>query len=126
MLFALTFLTSQSHSLTFLSLCFCSWIIAITLTFYTIVYVAKEIAIELNSLSKTANMAGWRVGCVSGYSENIKAITKIKSNIDSGMFLGIQNAAIAALKLDRDWYNSLNQVYGLRRELFWKFAEKCN
>ncbi|MFD2203487.1 pyridoxal phosphate-dependent aminotransferase [Shivajiella indica] len=87
---------------------------------------AKEIAIELNSLSKTANMAGWRVGCVTGNSENIKAITKVKSNVDSGMFLGIQNAAIAALNLDRDWYNSLNQVYGLRRELLWKFAEKLN
>jgi LL-diaminopimelate aminotransferase len=85
---------------------------------------AKEIALELNSLSKTANMAGWRVGSVIGNAANIKAITKIKSNVDSGMFLGIQKAAVAALGLGNDWYHSLNQVYQLRRESLWDFAEK--
>ena len=87
---------------------------------------AKEIAIELNSLSKTANMAGWRIGCASGNSAFIQAISKIKSNVDSGMFLGIQNAAIAALKLDKDWYHSLNKVYHERRDLLWEFAGKLN
>jgi len=87
---------------------------------------AKEIALELNSLSKTANMAGWRVGWVSGNAANIMAITKIKSNVDSGMFLGIQKAAIAALGLGKDWYQSLNQVYKERRELLWRFAEKLD
>jgi LL-diaminopimelate aminotransferase len=87
---------------------------------------AKEIAIELNSLSKNANMAGWSVGCVTGNSAFIQAITKIKSNVDSGMFLGIQNAAIAALKLDKDWYHNLNKVYQERRDLLWEFAGKLN
>jgi LL-diaminopimelate aminotransferase len=79
---------------------------------------AKEIAIELNSLSKTANMAGWRVGCVTGNSAFIQAITKIKSNVDSGMFLGIQNAAIAALKLEKDWYHNLNK-YTRQEEIYY-------
>jgi LL-diaminopimelate aminotransferase len=87
---------------------------------------AKEIALELNSLSKTANMAGWRVGCVTGNSVFIQAITKVKSNVDSGMFLGIQNAAISALKLDRQWYISLNKIYQKRRDLLWEFAAKLN
>lgn len=87
---------------------------------------AKETALELNSLSKTANMAGWRVGCVCGNSAFIKAITKIKSNVDSGMFLGIQNAAVSALNLDRQWYKSLNTIYQRRRDLLWEFAGKLN
>ena len=58
---------------------------------------AKNIALELNSLSKTFNMAGWRVGMVLGNDENLKSILKVKSNMDSGMFYGIQKGAIAAL-----------------------------
>lgn len=53
---------------------------------------AKDVCLELNSLSKTFNMAGWRVGMVLGNSEYIKAILRVKSNMDSGMFLGIQRA----------------------------------
>ncbi len=87
---------------------------------------AKEIALELNSLSKTANMAGWRVGMVAGKKEWIQAIIKVKSNMDSGMFLGIQEGAIAAMELGKDWYDGLNQAYALRRQLVWELAEKLN
>ena len=69
---------------------------------------AKEVALELNSLSKTFNMAGWRVGMVLGNPDLINAILKVKSNMDSGMFYGIQKGAIAALQLDKDWFTSIN------------------
>ncbi len=59
---------------------------------------AKDTALELNSLSKTFNMAGWRVGMVLGNEKNLNAILKVKSNMDSGMFYGIQKGAIEALK----------------------------
>ncbi len=85
---------------------------------------AKDIALELNSLSKTSNMAGWRVGMLSGKPEWIQAITKVKSNMDSGMFLGIQQGAIAALGLGEDWYKQLNQIYSKRRKLVWELVEK--
>ncbi len=83
---------------------------------------AKEVALELNSLSKTFNMAGWRVGMVSGSSDKMEAILKVKSNIDSGMFQGIQRGAIAALKISSDWYDNMNAVYKSRRELIWQLA----
>jgi aspartate/methionine/tyrosine aminotransferase len=85
---------------------------------------AKEVALELNSLSKTFNMAGWRIGWVSGKSDFIDAILKVKSNMDSGMFYGIQKGAIAALKLDNSWFTELNKVYASRRELIFELAEK--
>ncbi len=85
---------------------------------------SKDIALELNSLSKTSNMAGWRVGMLAGKSEWIQAITKVKSNMDSGMFLGIQEGAIAALALGEDWYQQLNQIYSERRKLIWELVEK--
>jgi aspartate/methionine/tyrosine aminotransferase len=85
---------------------------------------AKEVALELNSLSKTSNMAGWRVGFVAGKPEWISAITKVKSNMDSGMFLGIQQGAIAAMSLGRDWYEGLNEIYSKRRKLIWELADK--
>ncbi|MCL6260451.1 aminotransferase class I/II-fold pyridoxal phosphate-dependent enzyme [Aquiflexum sp. TKW24L] len=85
---------------------------------------AKEVALELNSLSKTSNMAGWRVGFVSGKSEWISAITKVKSNMDSGMFLGIQQGAIAAMSLGKDWYDGLNEIYSERRKLVWELGGK--
>ncbi|AFL84844.1 aspartate/tyrosine/aromatic aminotransferase [Belliella baltica DSM 15883] len=84
---------------------------------------AKEIALELNSLSKTANMAGWRVGALVGKAELVDAVLKVKSNMDSGMFLGIQKGAIAALSLGQDWYASLNETYGKRRNLVWELAD---
>jgi LL-diaminopimelate aminotransferase len=87
---------------------------------------AKEVCIELNSLSKTFNMAGWRVGMVLGDGEHIKNILKVKSNMDSGMFYGIQKGAVEALKCSKLWYLSLNSVYEQRRELVWKLAKALN
>ena len=68
---------------------------------------AKEVALELNSLSKSFNMAGWRVGQLSGNAENIQAVLKVKSNMDSGMFYGIQQGAIAALNAPASWFSEL-------------------
>ena len=87
---------------------------------------AKDIAIELNSLSKTYNMAGWRVGMVLGNSTLIDAILKVKSNMDSGMFYGIQKGAIEALKLANDWFEKQNEIYNKRRNMIFKLAEKLN
>lgn len=84
------------------------------------------IALELNSLSKTYNMAGWRVGMVLGNATLIDAILKVKSNMDSGMFYGIQKGAIEALKLGNDWFEKQNEVYTKRRNLIFKLAEKLN
>lgn len=87
---------------------------------------ANEIAMELNSLSKTYNMAGWRVGMVLGNPTLIDAVLKVKSNMDSGMFYGIQKGAIAALKLGNDWFDKQNEIYSKRRNLIVKLAEKLN
>ena len=87
---------------------------------------AKDVCLELNSLSKTFNMAGWRVGMVVGQSEHINNILKVKSNMDSGMFYGIQKGAIEALKCSKMWYVTLNSVYKKRRELIWQLAESLN
>ena len=85
---------------------------------------SKEIALELNSLSKTYNMAGWRVGMVLGNATLIAAVLKVKSNMDSGMFYGIQKGAIEALKLEEDWFKSQNEIYTKRRNLIFLLAEK--
>jgi hypothetical protein len=77
---------------------------------------AKDVAIELNSLSKSHNMPGWRVGMVAGKKEYISAILKVKSNMDSGMFYPLQTAAAVALSADNDWYEKLNTVYLGRRK----------
>jgi aspartate/methionine/tyrosine aminotransferase len=87
---------------------------------------SKDIAIELNSLSKTYNMAGWRVGMVLGNPTLIDAVLKVKSNMDSGMFYGIQKGAIEALKLGNDWFEKQNEIYTKRRNLIFKLAEKLN
>ena len=83
---------------------------------------AKEVALELNSLSKSFNMAGWRVGMLSGKASTIQAVLKVKSNMDSGMFFGIQQGGIAALKMDTSWFTELNGVYLKRRALVEKLA----
>ncbi|NER18800.1 pyridoxal phosphate-dependent aminotransferase [Spongiivirga citrea] len=85
---------------------------------------AKDVALELNSLSKTFNMAGWRVGMVLGNEKHIKNILKVKSNMDSGMFYGIQKGAIAALNIGDDWYNKMNAIYHKRREMICQIADK--
>jgi len=76
---------------------------------------AKETALELCSLSKGHNMAGWRVGAVSTHKDYIKSIVKFKSNMDSGMFKPLQLAAAAALKEDKSWFEKLNATYHQRR-----------
>jgi LL-diaminopimelate aminotransferase len=81
---------------------------------------------ELNSLSKTFNMAGWRVGMLAGDGEHIKAVLKVKSNMDSGMFYGIQKGATVALKSSSSWYEELNKIYEGRREHIYKLADKLN
>jgi aspartate/methionine/tyrosine aminotransferase len=78
---------------------------------------AMDIALELNSLSKSHNMAGWRIGMVGGHSEYIKHILKVKSNMDSGMFLALQSAAAEALNNPPSWYDSINTVYAHRRKI---------
>jgi LL-diaminopimelate aminotransferase len=78
---------------------------------------AKESVLELNSLSKSHNMAGWRIGMVAGQSEYIKTILKVKSNMDSGMFLAMQKAAIEALSNPDSWYGLINSVYTKRRRI---------
>ena len=85
---------------------------------------AKEIALELNSLSKSHNMAGWRIGMVGGSEENIDAILKVKSNMDSGMFLPLQLAGAKALSLGNDWYEQLNISYTKRREIVFNILKQ--
>lgn len=77
---------------------------------------AKEIALELNSLSKSHNMAGWRVGMLAGHPEYIQTVLRFKSNMDSGMFRPLQLAAVQALNMDEHWYKELNVTYRRRRE----------
>lgn len=77
---------------------------------------ADELVLELNSLSKSQNMAGWRIGMLCGAKERIEEVLRFKSNMDSGMFLPVQLAAAKALSLGADWYESVNAVYRKRRE----------
>ena len=83
----------------------------------------KSHVLELNSLSKSHNMAGWRLGMVAGNEDVIKSILKVKSNMDSGMFYGTQKAAVKALSLGHDWYNDLNKTYKARRKLAWEIFD---
>ena len=87
---------------------------------------AKGVALELNSLSKTFNMAGWRVGMLLGNSTYINEVLKVKSNMDSGMFYGIQKGAIEALHLSDSWFLEQNKIYEERRNLIWELADKLN
>ena len=84
---------------------------------------AKETALELNSLSKSFNMAGWRVGMLLGASSFLKEVLKVKTQMDSGMFYGIQQGAISALKVSSSWFSEMNEVYKNRRKLVWKIAD---
>ncbi len=76
---------------------------------------ARDTALELNSLSKSHNLAGWRVGVATGHPEHLQAILRFKSNMDSGQFLPIQMAAVQALQLPDTWYRDLNTTYGARQ-----------
>jgi aspartate/methionine/tyrosine aminotransferase len=78
---------------------------------------AKETAIELNSLSKSHNMAGWRIGMAASNSDYITTVLRVKSNMDSGMFLPVQMAAAEALGNDEGWYDDVNKTYRDRRRI---------
>ncbi len=84
---------------------------------------AEGVALELNSLSKSNNMAGWRVGMVAGHPDYLAAILRFKSNMDSGQFLPVQLAAVQALQLPTDWYTNLNDTYRQRQQLAFALLE---
>jgi len=89
---------------------------------------AMDTCIELNSLSKAQNMAGWRLGMMIGSKNRIEEVLSFKSNMDSGMFLPIQLAAAKALSLPESWYKSLNDQYRIRREKVFELMKilKCS
>ena len=83
----------------------------------------KEVAMELNSLSKSHNMAGWRMGMLAGKSEFLNPVLKFKSNMDSGMFLPLQMAAVMALQNDKSWFSALNKTYKIRQQKVFEMME---
>ena len=84
----------------------------------------EDVVIELNSLSKSFNMAGWRIGWVAGHEDYIKTILKVKSNVDSGQFKPMMLAAAKALELRETWFEELNKKYAERRKLVWQLLDK--
>jgi aspartate/methionine/tyrosine aminotransferase len=84
---------------------------------------AMDVAVELNSLSKSQNMAGWRVGMLVGGSQRIDEVLRFKSNMDSGMFLPVQLAAARALGLPGSWYRDLNVIYARRRKFVFELLD---
>jgi LL-diaminopimelate aminotransferase len=87
---------------------------------------AKDVVIELNSLSKSHNMAGWRVGVLCGAKERIEEVLRFKSNMDSGMFLPLQLAAAKALTLGKEWQDEVNSIYRERREKVFELLDTLN
>lgn len=87
---------------------------------------AAECALELNSLSKSHNMAGWRVGVLCGAKHFIDDVMRFKSNMDSGMFLPVQLAAAKALTLEQQWYDAVNETYRARRKLIFALLDELN
>ena len=88
---------------------------------------AKDCVLELNSLSKSHNMAGWRIGVLCGAKAFIDDVLRFKSNMDSGMFLPLQLAAAKALTLDKDWHDEVNKIYKARRQKVFELLDllKC-
>ena len=84
---------------------------------------AKDICIEMNSLSKSHNMAGWRIGMLASNPQFVEWILRVKSNIDSGMFRPLQTAAIQALSCGQEWYDEINRVYRARRDVAEKIMQ---
>ena len=84
---------------------------------------ARHVALELNSLSKSHNLAGWRIGMLCGAKEKVDAVLRFKSNMDSGMFLPLQLAAAQALSLGKEWQDDLNAVYQKRRQRVFKLLD---
>jgi aspartate/methionine/tyrosine aminotransferase len=87
---------------------------------------AEEVALELNSLSKSHNMAGWRVGMVAGHPEYLKSVLRFKSNMDSGQFQPVQLAAVKALQLPAEWYTELNAMYRERQQVAFQILESID
>ena len=85
---------------------------------------AKDICIELNSMSKSHNMPGWRIGMLASNKQFIEWILRVKSNMDSGMFRAMQLAAVKALNAPAEWYKQMNQVYSARKALAQAILEK--
>ena len=84
---------------------------------------SKDVALELNSLSKSHNMAGWRVGMLGGSEKYISLVMKVLSNIQSGMFLPVQKGAVEALSNPSAWYEKINMAYDSRRETAWQILD---
>lgn len=84
---------------------------------------AKDICIELNSMSKSHNMAGWRMAMLASNQQFIKWVLAVKTNVDSGMFRPMMLAAARALKNSEEWHNEMNSVYSKRRELAYKIMD---
>ncbi|WKN43797.1 pyridoxal phosphate-dependent aminotransferase [Tunicatimonas pelagia] len=87
---------------------------------------AKEVAIELHSLSKSHNMAGWRIGWIAGRADYLNEIIKVKSNVDSGMFKAVQQSAVVALQNSPTWHQQRNQEYQERQQITFKLADTLN
>lgn len=83
---------------------------------------AKEVVIELNSLSKTFNMAGWRIGMLCGSEKNLNTVLKVKTNMDSGMFYPLQAGAAVALRMDGNWFAEQNVIYQQRKDKILELA----
>lgn len=84
---------------------------------------AKDVVLELNSLSKSHNMAGWRIGMLCGSKERVDEVLRFKSNMDSGMFMPLQLAAVKALNLGSDWYSHINGIYLERRNKVYRILD---
>jgi aspartate/methionine/tyrosine aminotransferase len=80
--------------------------------------------LELNSLSKSFNLAGWRVGMLCGHQQLVNEVLKVKSNVDSGMFYGIQKGAIAAMNISKDWFINQDNIYKSRKALIGKLCRQ--
>ncbi|RMG24840.1 MAG: aminotransferase class I/II-fold pyridoxal phosphate-dependent enzyme [Bacteroidetes bacterium] len=84
---------------------------------------AREVVLELNSLSKSHNMAGWRIGMLAGQKAYLQQVLKVKSNMDSGMFLPLQEAATEALRTPYSWHEHRNHEYRQRRKIAWQILD---
>ena len=87
---------------------------------------AKEVCLEMNSMSKSHNMAGWRIGWMAGAQAYLDEVIKVKSNFDSGMFKGLQEAAVEALQNSSQWHHERNQIYRERRNLIFQILDDLN
>lgn len=87
---------------------------------------AMDVVLELNSLSKSFNMAGWRIGMVCGNEKNLNTILKVKTNMDSGMFYPLQAGAAEALRLPEEWFIAQNKIYEGRKSRILKLAAALN